>query len=195
MEPFKCEKKWAQSSLKCLQQNAFTNHIYLIYVYKEDVVLNNLQWLICHKTKQNQTKPNHTIICLGSIKFYVTRKYSLRVFHVSFNLWSLAEVWVTINLLRSPRLFELSSPISTVIRLYHITSFCQSRWSRFFLRSSVFPSHFSKPLSTVRSAPNTFGITVVTVLCSTAFFLLWQNPRILANFFGFSSLFYGLLER
>ena len=34
----------------------FTNHMYLIYMYKEDVALNNLQWLICHKTKPNQTK-------------------------------------------------------------------------------------------------------------------------------------------
>ena len=24
-------------------------------MYKEDLVLNNLQWLICHKTKPNQT--------------------------------------------------------------------------------------------------------------------------------------------
>ncbi len=31
------------------------NHIYLIYMYKEDLVLSNLQWLICHKTKR---KPN-----------------------------------------------------------------------------------------------------------------------------------------
>ena len=29
--------------------------IFLIYMYKEDLVLNNLQWLICHKTKQNKT--------------------------------------------------------------------------------------------------------------------------------------------
>ena len=28
--------------------------IYLIFVYKEDVSLNNLQWLICHKTQPNQ---------------------------------------------------------------------------------------------------------------------------------------------
>ena len=28
--------------------------IYLIYMYKKDLVLNNLQWLICHKTKPNQ---------------------------------------------------------------------------------------------------------------------------------------------
>ena len=25
-------------------------------MYKEDLVLNNLQWLICYKDKQNQTK-------------------------------------------------------------------------------------------------------------------------------------------
>ena len=29
----------------------FTNHRYLIYMNKPDLVLNNLQWLICHKTK------------------------------------------------------------------------------------------------------------------------------------------------
>ena len=29
------------------------NHIYFIYMYKEDLALNDLQWLICHKTKPN----------------------------------------------------------------------------------------------------------------------------------------------
>ena len=29
-----------------------------MYMYKEDFALNNLQWLICHKAKPNQTKPN-----------------------------------------------------------------------------------------------------------------------------------------
>ena len=28
--------------------------IYLIYMYEEDLALNNLQWLICHKTQPNQ---------------------------------------------------------------------------------------------------------------------------------------------
>ena len=28
-------------------------------MYKEDLALNNLQLLICHKTQQNPTKPNH----------------------------------------------------------------------------------------------------------------------------------------
>ena len=27
--------------------------IYLIYIWNEDSVLNNLQWLICHKAKPN----------------------------------------------------------------------------------------------------------------------------------------------
>ena len=28
-------------------------------MYKEDMALNKLKWLICHKTQPNQTKPNH----------------------------------------------------------------------------------------------------------------------------------------
>ena len=31
------------------------NPIYLIYMYKEDLALHNLQCLICHKTHPNQT--------------------------------------------------------------------------------------------------------------------------------------------
>ena len=31
-----------------------------MYMYIEDLALNNLQWLVCHKTKPNQTK----FICL-----------------------------------------------------------------------------------------------------------------------------------
>ena len=30
------------------------NHIYLIYVNKEDLALNNTQWLICLETPPNQ---------------------------------------------------------------------------------------------------------------------------------------------
>ena len=30
--------------------------IYFVYMYKKDFALNNLQWLICHKTTPNQTK-------------------------------------------------------------------------------------------------------------------------------------------
>ena len=28
-------------------------------MYKKDLALNNLQWLICQKIKPNQTDPNH----------------------------------------------------------------------------------------------------------------------------------------
>ena len=28
--------------------------IYIQYIFKEDLALNNLQWLICHKTQLNQ---------------------------------------------------------------------------------------------------------------------------------------------
>ena len=30
-------------------------------MYKQDLALDNLQWLICHKTKPNQTKPNQNV--------------------------------------------------------------------------------------------------------------------------------------
>ena len=38
------------------------NDIYLIYTYKKDFALNDPQWLICHKTKPNQTKLNTYIL-------------------------------------------------------------------------------------------------------------------------------------
>ena len=42
--------------LKMLPTNySFTNPIYLIYMYKEDLTLNNLQRLICHKTTNQPT--------------------------------------------------------------------------------------------------------------------------------------------
>ena len=34
-------------------KNVFTNHIYLIHMYKEDLALKALQQLICHKTQPN----------------------------------------------------------------------------------------------------------------------------------------------
>ena len=40
-----------------------SNQTYLIYMYKEDLALNNQQWLICHKTKPN-TKDNYSWIII-----------------------------------------------------------------------------------------------------------------------------------
>ena len=36
----------------------------LIYMYKQDLVLNNLQCLICHKTKPNETNLSNVVILL-----------------------------------------------------------------------------------------------------------------------------------
>ena len=52
------------SKKKRRRSSAFNNainkmylEIYLIYMYKDDWTLNNLQGLICHKTKTNEIKP------------------------------------------------------------------------------------------------------------------------------------------
>ena len=50
-------KRMSLISFKCYRQNVFTSHIYLIY--KEDLALNNLQWLICYQTKHNCLLFNH----------------------------------------------------------------------------------------------------------------------------------------
>ena len=54
LKPFKCVKNELRLVQKSYQQNVFTNHIYL-YMYKEDLVLNNLEGLICYKTKPIQS--------------------------------------------------------------------------------------------------------------------------------------------
>ena len=43
------------------------NHIYLAYTYKEDLALNNLQWLICHKTTGFDTGFERPA-CLATLK-------------------------------------------------------------------------------------------------------------------------------
>ena len=38
----------------CIYKMSLPIYIYLIYMYKQDLALNNQQWLICHKTKPNK---------------------------------------------------------------------------------------------------------------------------------------------
>ena len=59
--------------LKLLPTNySFTNNIYLIYIYKHDLALNNPQGLICHKTLTN--KPTmHLATQNRCINFFVER--------------------------------------------------------------------------------------------------------------------------
>ena len=39
--------------------NIFTNHMYLMYMYEQDLTLNNLQCLILHKTKPTNNSLTH----------------------------------------------------------------------------------------------------------------------------------------
>ena len=59
---------------------SLTNHIYLIYVYKEDLALNNLQGLICHKTKPNQKKLKESSLCVAMSMKFRTNETSLLIF-------------------------------------------------------------------------------------------------------------------
>ena len=46
------KKTWAQACLKVLSSKCVYK-TYIYYMYKKDLALNNLHWLICHKTKPN----------------------------------------------------------------------------------------------------------------------------------------------
>ena len=46
-----------------------------MYMFKEDLTLNNLHWLTCYNTQPNQTKPN-------------TEVKNQTQFHPGFELWS-----------------------------------------------------------------------------------------------------------
>ena len=63
--PLQCGKMNLSSfkdiNKRCLQI------IYLIYTYKHDLALNNVQWVICHKTKPNQT----VSLILSSLYLYM----------------------------------------------------------------------------------------------------------------------------
>ena len=43
----------SSDTFKNLIYNMCLEIIYLEYVYEKDLALNDLQWLICHKTKSN----------------------------------------------------------------------------------------------------------------------------------------------
>ena len=62
-----------QQWLICHKTQTKPNPIYLIYMYKEDLALNNLQWVICHKTQPNQT-------------IFLFRFYPFEEFFFSFSL-------------------------------------------------------------------------------------------------------------
>ena len=63
------------------------NHIYLIYMYKEYLALNNLQWLICHQTQPNQTRPStHTQdVCKNKHAFIILKNTYVK--HIGFKIF------------------------------------------------------------------------------------------------------------
>ena len=51
------EEELALNNLRwliCHKPNQTKSYIYLIDMYKEDLAINNIQWFICHKIQQNQ---------------------------------------------------------------------------------------------------------------------------------------------
>ena len=120
-----------------------------------DLALNNLKWLICHKTKLNQTKPNlfatflsvtfNEFIIIIIILFLVSfsHKYYLVVFH-----WSLTDSnssQVTRTLLGI--LANLNNAVVWMVLI--------------LLQISNFSYRSSKPFVTIPSTPITTGITVM----------------------------------
>ena len=53
--------------------------LYLIYMYKEDLALNNQQWLICHKTQPNQIR-----YIGGNDKIVVLKKTTQHLYFKTF---------------------------------------------------------------------------------------------------------------
>ena len=64
---------------KCFLQNVFINHKYLIYIYKEDLALNNLKWFMCHKTKLNRTKYLFTNLLHPKVILYNSKIFLQRL--------------------------------------------------------------------------------------------------------------------
>ena len=65
---YMCKEDLALNNLQWLIcHKTKPNHIYLIYMYKEDLALNNLQWLICHKNQLTYQPPSFPMVLQSSI--------------------------------------------------------------------------------------------------------------------------------
>ena len=122
-------------------------------MYKEDLALNNLQWLMCHKTQPNQTKLNLTkpifFYLLNSINrlfiyntvFFLfcqlTNFLYISIFHIAFEYWFnfSHRLRVLIQFFTSP-----SSPDS----IFHIAF---ESWFNFSHRLRVLIQFFTSPSS------------------------------------------------
>ena len=123
-------------SKMCLQ------FIYLIYMYKEDLALNNLQWLICHKTKPKETFltklccPNQPIAGL-SLKLCYARKIRLSNSLCFFFFTTCTHVHVTLSV--SCGTFEGYMISQTKYESQHVARGClTNKNSSHFLRAMGF---------------------------------------------------------
>ena len=122
----------------------FTNHIYLIYIdmniYKQDLTLNNLQVLICHKTHPTN-QPSLFLSLYTSLFFF---------YPISF----LVPLLPTISLSFLPYLLSvfcfipsLFPPIPYLSFIPYLLSFTPHHLSFFYLISSLFLSIYFLSLS------------------------------------------------
>ena len=87
LKPFNCVHKMSSGAFKkCSLQNVCRS--YLMYIYIQDLALNNLQWLICHKTQPNQNKIHLAI--LEEMVNKITNRHQFWLYVWFFNLGYLA---------------------------------------------------------------------------------------------------------
>ena len=93
MKIFNCVKRNEFRLIsRCYLQKVFRNHIFNTYIYKNDITLNNLYCLICHKTQPNQTKSNQTRDLVNSHLLALGGNIRKSFF------WKPRDTWVTIIL-------------------------------------------------------------------------------------------------
>ena len=79
LKSFNCVPQKISSGLfKNIKYKICLQIIYLIYMYKQDLVLSNLQKLICHKTQLNQ--PNQMSYSVSKKLWDLLRKARIKVF-------------------------------------------------------------------------------------------------------------------
>ena len=83
-------------SFKNVTNKTFTHHIYLMYMYKEDLALIIRKWLICHETKQKSKNQHYSFVCrqLNGFKYcYVSLTIQLNISHLLSQFKSQSSIW------------------------------------------------------------------------------------------------------
>ena len=73
-----------------------------MYMYKKDLALNNLQWLICHKTKPNPTKAIQWLF--HQLKLFVNSSFDVVWSCNTIFLWNLSKRMLSENVYPTPPL-------------------------------------------------------------------------------------------